>query len=92
MFRWVAGVTADEVLRVSARLNELPAAIPEIAQYRHGPDAGINEGNFDYVVVADFISTEDYLVYRDHPIHRQVITDVLSPLIATRSAVQYHVK
>ena len=47
-----------------------PAAIAEIRDYRFGPDAGINEGNFDFVVVADFESDDDYVVYRDHPVHR----------------------
>jgi len=68
----------------------LPSAIPEISRYQHGPDAGINQGNADYVVVADFSSIEKYLTYRDHPVHRRLIADVLAPLIASRSAVQYH--
>lgn len=88
MFRWIDGVTSDQIQAVSAGLDSLPRAIPEIAMYRHGPDAGINQGNFDYVVVGDFASDDDYLVYRDHPVHRQLITELLAPLIAARSAVQ----
>lgn len=89
MFRWIEGVSPEHVRRVSDSLDSLPAAIPEISRYQHGPDAGINQGNADYVVVADFTSVENYLTYRDHPVHRQLITDVLAPLIASRSAVQY---
>jgi hypothetical protein len=75
---------------VHQQLNTLPVAISEIHRYQHGPDAGVNQGNFDYVVVGDFTSVENYIVYRNHPVHQQLITNVLAPLIADRSAVQYH--
>ena len=71
MFRWNDDVDAEHVAAVGAELSKLPGLIPEIAEYRHGPDAGVNEGNFDYVVVADFASVDDYLVYRDHPDHER---------------------
>ncbi len=90
MFRWVEETTPDQIRAVSKGLDTLPAAIPEISLYRHGPDAGINQGNFDYVVVGDFASADDYLVYRDHPVHQRLIADLLAPLIAERSAVQVH--
>lgn len=89
MFRWVEGTTPEQVRTVSSSLDTLPPAIPEISRYHHGPDVGINQGNFDYVVVGDFATAEDYLVYRDHPVHRHLITEVLAPLIAERNAVQY---
>lgn len=59
--------------------------------YAHGADAGVNDGNFDYVVVGDFASVDDYLVYRDHPEHRAFLAQQLTGRIAARAAVQYHV-
>ncbi|MGA0877770.1 MAG: Dabb family protein [Ilumatobacteraceae bacterium] len=91
MFKWQPGTGANEIERVRQRLDELPRAIPEISRYRHGPDAGVNQGNFDYVVVGDFDDVAGYIVYRDHPVHKQLITEVLAPLIAERSAVQYEI-
>lgn len=90
MFRWIEGTTPDHVRTVAESLDSLPLAIPEIHRYQHGPDAGINQGNFDYVVVGDFDTVEEYLVYRDHPVHQRIIAEVLAPLIAVRSAVQVH--
>ena len=41
------------------------------------------------MVVADFDSVDDYLVYRDHPDHRALIADLVTGHVATRAAVQY---
>jgi hypothetical protein len=89
MFRWSDDVTEDQWGRVSDALAGLPGLIPQIRAYRFGPDLGVNEGNHDYVVVADFDSVADYLIYRDHPSHRAVVTDIVAPLLAGRAAVQY---
>jgi hypothetical protein len=89
MFRWNDDVDAAHVERLRAGLDVLPAAIPEIRSYRHGPDAGLAEGNFDYVVVGDFDSVADYLVYRDHDAHQQLITDLIAGRVSARAAVQY---
>ncbi len=89
MFAWADGVGAAHVAAVADRLDELAREIPEIATYRHGPDAGINDGNFDYVVVGDFASDDDYLTYRDHPLHRRFVEEMIVGHAADRSAVQY---
>lgn len=91
MFRW--NDAADEAGRqgVVDALRGLPAQIPEILEYRVGPDAGLAEDNWDVVVVADFADQADYEVYRDHPAHLAVIVDRIRPLVAQRAAVQTHV-
>jgi hypothetical protein len=91
MFRWNDDVGESHRAAVRAALSTLPGRIPEIADYRHGPDAGINDGNFDYVVVADFASRDHYLVYRDHPDHQAVIAELITGHVAARAAVQYEI-
>jgi hypothetical protein len=71
-------------------LRDLPAAIPEIANYVVGQDAEIAEGNADIAIVADFANADDYEVYRTHPVHLVVIQMIL-PFIAGRAAVQHAV-
>ena len=89
MFRWNDTVDDDQLAAITAALATLPGLIPEIAEYRFGADAGLNEGNFDFTVVADFASVDDYLVYRDHPDHKRVVAELIVPTIAERSAVQF---
>lgn len=89
MFTWADDVDDAHIDAVGAGLDGLPGRIPEIARYAHGRDLGVNEGSYDYVVVADFELIDDYLVYRDHPVHLGVIRDLIAGRVAARAAVQY---
>jgi hypothetical protein len=91
MFRWADGVDDMHVQAVGAGLDALVDAIPQIRRYHHGPDVGVNDGNFDYVVVGDFDSVEDYLVYRDHPVHLELIRTLIAGRVSERAAVQYEI-
>ncbi len=89
MFRWEDSVDADHIEAVRNGLSALPAEIEEIRSYVHGSDAGIGEGNFDYVCVADFDDMQAYITYRDHPKHQQLIQELIRGHVAERAAVQY---
>jgi hypothetical protein len=89
VFTWVDDATEEQKATVAAELRTLPGLIPEIRGYEVGADVGINPGNFDFAVVADFDSADDYLVYRDHPAHRKVVSDHILPIMASRAPVQY---
>ncbi len=84
-------MTSDEVSATGRALDALPALVPTIRGYRHGGDAGVNSGNFDYVVVADFDDVEGYLAYRDHPDHQALIAAHIAGRVADRAAVQFEV-
>jgi hypothetical protein len=89
MFRFKDGTSPAAVTAIAEGLGGLPAAIPEIAEYRFGSDIGVNDGNFDFAVVADFADTADYLVYRDHPLHQALIRERIAPHVDARAAVQF---
>jgi len=92
MFRWAPTWTEDQRAAVEAALGELPAVVPTIRSYHFGSDIGVNEGNFDFVVVADFDDVEGFLTYRDHPQHQRVIAELIAPHIETRHAVQFELR
>jgi Stress responsive A/B Barrel Domain len=89
VFRWKEGTTTAQVDAIMAALSALPDQIPELRAYRFGVDAGLSPGNADFAVVADADDEAGWAVYRDHPAHRRVIEELISPVIETRTAVQY---
>jgi hypothetical protein len=88
-FRWTDSTTDDDIAAVEKGLAGLPGAIPAISDYRFGRDAGINEGAFDFAVVADFETAADYLVYRDHPTHMALLAERIAPHVAERASIQF---
>ena len=89
MFRWKEGTGADVIAVVVAGLRTMPQLIPEIRDYRFGPDLGINDANWDFVVTADFASADDYVTYRDDSRHRALIADAIAPHVDVRASVQF---
>jgi hypothetical protein len=89
MFRWTEDTTSEDVNAIQEGLGGLPGAIPEIRAYAFGRDVGINEGNYDFVVVADFHDVDDYVAYRDHPVHQAIIAERIRSHVAARAAVQF---
>ncbi|MFJ2033924.1 Dabb family protein [Streptosporangium sp. NPDC087985] len=89
LFTWTGEATAEQKDTVAAELGRLPEVIEGIRAYAFGADAGVNPGNHDAALVADFDSLDDYLVYRDHPMHQAVIAKHIKPILASRAAVQF---
>jgi hypothetical protein len=89
MFRWATGATQEQKQRVAAELSRLPALVPSLRAYRFGADLGLNPGNFDFAVAADFDDADGYLAYRDHPEHRAIVAELIQPIAGERAAVQY---
>jgi len=88
LFRWKPEATEEQKRLVAAELGKLPSAIPSIRSYVLGADAGINQGNAEFAVTADFDDEAGYLTYRDDPKHREIIRQHISPIVAERTAVQ----
>ena len=89
LFTFTPETTTEQQEELARQLRTLPGSIGEIQDYHVGLDAGLNPGNYQFAVVADFGSVEDYLVYRDHPVHRDIIEKYVQPIVASRAAVQY---
>jgi hypothetical protein len=89
VFTWKPEATDRQLTALREGLSKLPGQIPEIADFHFGDDAGINDGNYAFAITADFASVDDYLVYRDAPVHRELIANLVAPIVATRAAVQF---
>ena len=88
MFRWNEAATEEVREAITAGLAEL-AGLECVAAYVYGPDAGLVEGNWDYVVVGDFDGLAQYRTYADDPTHQRLIAELIRPHISERAAVQF---
>jgi hypothetical protein len=91
LFTWRPEATEEQKQAVHAGLAKMPPAIEVIRAYKFGPDAGINPANCDYAVVADFDDAAGYVSYRDHPEHRALVENYVSPIVASRAAIQFEI-
>ncbi len=89
MFRYADGTTAAQREAVLDGLARLPGQVPEIRNYHFGEDAGLVEGNFDLVVVAEFDDVAGYSAYAANPDHLAFIAERIRPVVAQRVAVQF---
>jgi len=91
LFSWTQDATEAQQLAMADELRKLPAAVDSIRAYEVGPDAGVNPGNFDFAVVAEFDDADGYRAYRDHPAHREVVEQYVNPIVARRAGVQFEI-
>jgi hypothetical protein len=89
LFRWKSEATAEDVSNIETALHQLPAKIPSIRSYRFGRDLGVQDGNADFALVADFADQEGLLTYANHPDHQAVIQNLIRPILAQRESIQY---
>jgi len=89
LFRWKPEATAEDVSKVEAALHQLPAKIPCIQAYRFGRDLGVQDGNADFALVADFTDQEGLATYANHPDHQAVLQNLIRPILAQREVIQY---
>ncbi len=89
LLRWRPDLTEARMDDFLSALRSLPAHIDVVRDYRVGSDVGLAEGNWDFAIVADFDSVDDYLTYRDHPAHDEFRREHLGPCVTERAALQY---
>lgn len=91
MFNWKPEASESDKQAVRDGLAELPDKISAIRRYQFGDDLGLAEGNFEFVLVADFDDQRGYQAYMNDATHQAVIRDLIKPIAAGRAAVQHSV-
>ena len=89
VFTWRAGTTAAQVDELRQALDRMAAAVQDMASIRHGPDLAFREGNGDYALVAAFADRAAWQAYQAHPEHIAFVRDFVTPLQASRVAIQF---
>ncbi len=85
---WADGVSAEEKQGFRDALDSL-RAIPGLVALTYGDDARHFEGNFDFVIVADFPDFATARRYVEHPLHQSYVRDHASRVVGQRVVVQH---
>ena len=88
MFTWKDDVSDATKAAISAGLDEM-AELEPVSSYHHGPDAGVSDGNWDYVVVGEFEDVAAYKAYAADEQHQALIKTHIAPNVSGRAAIQY---
>ena len=91
LFRFKEGTTPDTIDHIDAALATLPDIMPEVIAFTTGRDAGITDGSWDYAVVSDLASVEDYRTYASHPDHVDIVKTVVGPHVEQAVRVQFEI-
>jgi len=91
VFRFRDSATEAVIDEIDEALATLPSIIPEIISFSSGRNANVTEGAWDYAVVSDFASPQDYLVYASNPEHMDMVKNVAGPHVAEASRTQFEI-
>jgi stress responsive alpha/beta barrel protein len=91
LLTWSPEASVDAIERAETAIRGLPDVVETIRSYSATRDAGIDSGNAQFVVVAEFDDRAGYEAYRDHPAHRRILTELARPILGGRTAAQVEI-
>ena len=69
---------------IKARLEELPAIIPEIRDYRIGINVNPSDRSMDVALISTFDSLDDLAAYSAHPAHQAALPFIRQRTVEVR--------
>lgn len=88
LFRWKPGTSERDVESLERALAGMPKLCPSIRRYRFGRNLALQEGNFDFAVVADFDDAAGWREYWSNDAHQRLIAERVRPITQERAALQ----
>ena len=82
------GATPKQRRALVAAMAELPTTISGVESFRCGTDLGLNPGDSDVAIVAEFADADAWRAHLGAPAHVTFVTDHVTPLCASWNAIQ----
>jgi hypothetical protein len=89
LLNWHEGVTENTIATVTSGFANLANGISEIKHYSFGTNMNLAGSNYEYALVAQFDTIEEFNAYVVHPKHQHFMDTVTSPIVKSYGAVQY---
>jgi len=84
-----AGTSPENVERLVNELQGLQ--IPGLINISTGTDAGLREGNMDFVIVVDLEDEAAYRIYDEDAEHNRIRRDLVAPITERVERIQYKI-
>jgi hypothetical protein len=91
VYRWAGHVDDEHVRRISAAHDRLAARLVGLVRFDHGAGLAISADGFDYHVVAEFRTVDDWRAYRDHPDRLVLVAELLDGAVVEHADGQFAV-
>mmetsp|Transcript_40263 Transcript_40263/g.54778 ORF Transcript_40263/g.54778 Transcript_40263/m.54778 type:complete len:122 (-) Transcript_40263:107-472(-) len=85
---WTEDATDQAKDQALSCLSALPSSVPEIYAYSVGSDIGETSGNYDFGLVGEFLSIDDFEAYENSAAH-QACLSLLSSILASSAKVEF---
>jgi hypothetical protein len=86
---FIEEATTEQREAFIAAMSQLPAKIAGVESFRSGTDLGLNPGNSDVAIVAEFPDGNAWKAYIEAPAHVAFVENHVIPLCAAWGAIQF---
>lgn len=83
-----AAEKAEGISRLKAAVDAMEDGVPQVKFLQTGVNFNPRPQAFDLVLISDFTNEEDLDIYRDHPMHQQVM-DVIHEVVEKVHVVDF---
>lgn len=91
MIKYHRDVTGDQKQALLDGLAKMPVVMDFIRRYEFGADLGLSDGTYDFGLVADFDSVNDWRRYLDNPDHQILVHNLIRPIAEDVARLQIEI-
>ena len=91
MIKYHRDVTGDQKQALVDGLAKMPQVMEFIRRYEYGPDLRLGDNTYDFGLVADFDSENDWRRYTSNPDHQILVHNLIRPVAEELVSIQYEV-
>ena len=89
LIKYHRDVTGAQKQALLDGLAKMPHEIDYIRRYEYGPDLALRDDTYDFGLIADFDSENDFRRYSDDPDHQVLVHNLIRPIAEEMARVQY---
>ncbi len=91
LFKWKPETSTEKISEVMAHLKALKGKIPGIIDLSCGENFSERSQGFQHGLVVKFENKAALDAYMPHPIHQEVVQNLIKPILADILAVDYEI-